>query len=105
MPRSALRYFVQRAMRSDALRWPITFMLRGVDDPIAVRHEAEYVAQLSRDAGEGGFIDHFLKDEWRRLSDELGRRMSIESSNDCSTSRLINATTSTCVSKPSHSGR
>src|SRR6185312_10494695 len=78
VPRAALSYFVERAKRSEALRWPITYMLKGVDDPIAVQHEVEYLAQCSRDAGKGGFLDHFLKSEWQRLS-EGGKRMSMES--------------------------
>ena len=78
-PRAALPYFVQRAAKED-LRWPITFMLRCIDDPIAVQHEAEYLADLSRKTeGKGGFIDYFVKDEWRRQSRENGRSMSAES--------------------------
>ena len=78
VPRSALPYFVQRAQQSAALRWPITYMLKGVDDPVAVQHEVEYLAQRSREVGGNGFIDHFLKDEWRRLSEE-GKHMSMAS--------------------------
>lgn len=78
VPRSALPYFVERAKRSEALLWPITYMLKGVDDPVAVQHEVEYLADRSREAG-GGIIDTFLKDEWRRRSTELGQRMSMES--------------------------
>lgn len=78
-PRAALPYFVERAANED-LRWPITYMLRCIDDPIAVQHQAEYLADRSRKTeGKGGFIDHFLKDEWRRLSEEQGRSMSTES--------------------------
>jgi len=78
-PRAALPYFVKRAANED-LWWPITYMLRCVDDPIAVQHEAEYLADLSRKTeGMGGFIDHFVKDEWKRQSGELGRSMSAAS--------------------------
>jgi hypothetical protein len=78
-PRAALPYFVERA-KSDALSWPITFMLRGVDDPIAVQHEVEYLAERSRQSeGQGGFVDHFVKDEWRRQSEDFGRPMSTAS--------------------------
>lgn len=73
-PCAALPYFVKRAEDKE-LRWPITYMLRGVDDPIAVQHEAEYLAEGSRQT-EGGFLDHFVKDEWRRRSEELDRPMS-----------------------------
>jgi hypothetical protein len=79
VPRSALPYLVDRAKRSQALLWPITYMLRGVDDPVAVEHEVSYLAQRNREAGEKGLIDHFLKDEWRRLTTDMGRRMSTES--------------------------
>lgn len=80
VPRAALPYFVQRAMQSEALKWPITYMLRGVDDPVVVQHEVEYLAERSREVeGIGGIIDHFLKDEWRRQSEEHGREMSKES--------------------------
>lgn len=78
-PRAALPYFVERAS-DKALRWPITYMLRGVDDPVAVQHEAEYLAERSRQTeGEGGFVDHFVKDEWRRQSEDLGHSMSAAS--------------------------
>ena len=55
-------------------------MLRGVDDPIAVQHEVEYLAERSRQSeGQGGFVDHFVKDEWRRQSEDFGRPMSTAS--------------------------
>ena len=73
-PRSALPYLVGRAANED-LRWPITYMLRGVDDPIAVQHLAEYLADRSRQT-EGQFIDDFVKHEWRHLSEDQGRSMS-----------------------------
>lgn len=78
-PRAALQYFVFRAKRDD-LRWPITYMLRGVDDPIVVKYLSEFLAERSRKTEHnGGFIDHFIKDEWRRLTEEQGRPMSVES--------------------------
>jgi hypothetical protein len=78
-PRAALPYFVSRAAHED-LRWPITYMLRGIDDPVAIRHQVEHLATLSRDTdGKGGFIDTFVKDEWRRSSEERGCPMSQES--------------------------
>ncbi|MCK7228563.1 ATP-binding protein [Enterobacter asburiae] len=78
-PRSALKYFILRAEKDD-LQWPITYMLRGVDDPIVVKYLSEYLAKCSREnEHNGGFIDHFVKDEWHRLSKEQGRTMSVES--------------------------
>ncbi|WP_157652999.1 ATP-binding protein [Burkholderia ubonensis] len=80
IPRAALPYFVQRANESQALRWPITYMLRGIDDPVAVQHEVEFLAERSREVEDnGGIVDHFLRDEWRRLTEDLGRPMSVES--------------------------
>lgn len=80
VPHAALPYFVQRAKQSETLKWPITYMLRGIDDPVAVQHEVEYLAERSREAeGTGGMIDHFLKDEWRRQTEDHGRKMSDES--------------------------
>lgn len=81
VPYSALPYFVQRAKQSMALSWPITYMLRGVDAPVAVRHQVEYLAERKREAERSGsyVLDHFVKDEWRRRSEERGQEMSAES--------------------------
>ncbi|WP_284454500.1 ATP-binding protein [Cupriavidus campinensis] len=71
VPQHAIPYFVRRAQQSDALRWPITYMLRGVDDPNAVQHEIEYVADRRReDELRSAIVDHFLHDEWRRRNEE-----------------------------------
>lgn len=81
-PRSALPYFVQRAEQSEALRWPITYMLRCVDDPIAVQHMVEYLAELRRECGQRHLvIGNSLKSDWERLTGERGRRMSMDSKN------------------------
>ncbi|MBJ6611460.1 MAG: hypothetical protein JG718_13955 [Candidatus Thiothrix moscowensis] len=65
---------------SKKLEWPITYMLRGVDDPVAVQYEVEYLASKRRKSKDGViFFDHFLKDEWRRYCDDTGRHMSSES--------------------------
>ena len=78
-PRAALPYFVERAANED-LRWPITYMLRCIDDPLAVQHQAEYLADISRkNEGNNGLAAHFVKDEWQRQSREHGRSMSMES--------------------------
>lgn len=80
VPRAALPYFVQRARQSEALKWPITYMLRGIDDPVAVQHEVEYLAERSREAeGTNGIVDYFLKNEWHRQTEKHGREMSKES--------------------------
>ena len=73
-PRAALPYFVERAA-DKALRWPITYMLRGVDHPIAIQHHAEYIAELDRE-GKGGFANLYIRDEWQRQSEDMGHSMS-----------------------------
>ena len=79
VPKAALPYFSERAKQSESLAWPITYMLRGVDDPAAVEHEVEYLAQRRRVAGSHGFFDHFLRNEWERLTGAEGKRMSVAS--------------------------
>ncbi|MGC5889017.1 hypothetical protein [Enterobacter roggenkampii] len=78
-PVCALNYFLSRA-RHDDLKWPITYMLRGVDNPLVLTYLSEYLADLSRHSKNGiGFAASFVTDEWRRLSEERGRPMSTES--------------------------
>lgn len=79
IPRTALPYFVQRAKQSEALKWPITYMMRCIDDPVAVQFEVEYLADRRRESeGTNGYVDHFLKDEWQRRTEKHGREMSRE---------------------------
>jgi hypothetical protein len=63
-------------------------MLRGVDNPVAVQHEVEYLAQRRRAAGSEGFIINFVEDEWKRLIEYQGKYMSAESKQ-----RLLNIST------------
>jgi len=76
---AALKYFIDRARQAGPLEWPITYMLRGVDHPDVVAYEVEYIANSRRRAKDGYFIDTFLKDEWKRRSEESGRLMSAAS--------------------------
>ena len=55
-------------------------MFRGIDDPIAIHHVIEYLAERSRESVRtGGFLINFINDEWRRQTDNYGRKMSTES--------------------------
>jgi hypothetical protein len=75
VPNRALDYFLARA-RSPDLRWPITYMLHGIDNPRVV----EFVAtELARRAGSGSSIlSGLVSDHWRRAQED-GRPMSVES--------------------------
>jgi hypothetical protein len=80
LPINALNYFVARARQED-LAWPITYMLHGVDHPVAVAFIAEAVAESLRRSDDGPAV--FLStvtDHWRRVQDG-GRMMSSVSRN------------------------
>lgn len=73
LPLDSIRYFVDRATASEKLRWPITWMLRTFDHPVALEHVVRYAAEAS-------FISaRSLMDEWSRNSREPSRQMSPES--------------------------
>lgn len=73
LPLDSIRYFVDRATASEKLRWPITYMLRTFDHPVALEHVVRYAAAAS-------FINaHSLMGEWRRNSRDPSRQMSPES--------------------------
>lgn len=78
---SALHYFIERAKRDD-LRWPITYMLRGVDHPDAVDFLARDLGNRARQAESSGgfsiFWDHVPSD-WTRRQREKGKAMSPDS--------------------------
>jgi len=69
-PRDAVQYFVDRAKSSERLGWPITFMLRTIDHPIAVEHVVRYAAKLPHAALSG------LMSEWKPSSGTPARQMS-----------------------------
>jgi len=80
-PRAAIPYFVARA-KTEELRWPITYMLHGVDDTLALCFIVEELADTTRRMKETGSFSTFVHgacDDWRRAQDELGRPMSAES--------------------------
>ena len=80
-PRRALDYLIQRGS-TDELRWPITLLLQEVDHPKALLFIVQELASTSRQYHDAGlrplFVDH-VRDSWRRLQEDDGRGMSIES--------------------------
>lgn len=81
LPEPALRYFIGRAAHED-LRWPITYMLRGVDHPDAVAFLAGELAARARAVeSTSGFLPFLstMRDHWRRWQQERSRPMSQES--------------------------
>ena len=73
---AAASYFVSRARRKD-LRWPITLMLRGVNQPDAVEFIARVFAAASRSAHGFWSLPGDVEREWERRQSELGRPMSV----------------------------
>lgn len=84
IPTAAISYFVERARDDDALRWPITYMLHGLDHPTAVEFVVREIAEKTRQLeGTGSFSPFAMSatDEWIRQQEEMGRPMSPESRN------------------------
>ena len=77
----ALDYLIQRGS-TDELRWPITLLLQEIDHPRVLMFIVQELASTSRHYHDAGlpppFVDH-VRDYWRRLQEEDGRGMSIES--------------------------
>ncbi|MGZ8213917.1 MAG: ATP-binding protein [Methylosarcina sp.] len=80
-PIAAIPYFVQRASIDDRLEWPITYMLRDFDHPVAVEHIAKFLADRDRKRQPGTFdTSHSaLLDGWERRQRERGIQMSAAS--------------------------
>lgn len=81
LPEPALRYFIARA-ENDDLRWPITYMLHGVDQPDAAEFIARELADRTRELeGTDRFCTFMItvRDHWSRWQRENKRRMSQES--------------------------
>lgn len=81
LPEPALRYFINRASHED-LRWPITYMLRGVDHPDAVAFLASELATRARvQDNSNGYSPFFslAQEHWRRRQQESRKPMSQES--------------------------
>jgi len=78
LPQTSARYFVNRARRKD-LRWPITLMLRGVNQPEAVEFMARVFAEHGRSGGGFWPFPGTVQDDWERRQSEMGRPMSAAS--------------------------
>lgn len=77
-PLAAIDYFVQRGSRDD-LRWPITYMLHGIDHPKAILFVVQELAAIQRRLEGTRSFSPFLmsaKDEWRHAQEDYGRPMS-----------------------------
>ena len=78
LPETAIRYFIERAI-SPELRWPITYMLGGVDHPDAVEFVVRELAETDERLEQTGGTSIFGRtaaDEWRGLQERTGRGMS-----------------------------
>ncbi|HPL48461.1 MAG TPA: hypothetical protein PL030_09680 [Smithella sp.] len=77
-PLTAIDYFIQRGSQDD-LRWPITYMLHGIDHPKAVLFVVKEIAEIQRRLeGTGSFspFARMAKDDWKRADERNGRPMS-----------------------------
>lgn len=77
-PLAAIDYFVLRGSQDD-LRWPITYMLHGIDHPQAVLFVVQELAAIQRRLeGTKSFSPFVMsaKDDWRRAQEDHGRPMS-----------------------------
>lgn len=83
VPLSAIGYFINRARAAD-LRWPITYMLNGLDHPDALEFVVREVAATDRRLEGTGRFSSFsfsARDDWTRDEDDGARKMSRESKN------------------------
>jgi len=77
-PIAALDYLIERGSQDD-LRWPITYMLHGMDHPKAILFVVkELAARQRRLTGTNSFV-MTARDEWKRDQELFGRQMSKES--------------------------
>ena len=78
LPLVAISYFVQRANTDERLSWPITYMMRDFDHPVAVEHIARFLADRDRNRQTDTFdiCHHFLLDGWESRQREQGIQMS-----------------------------
>lgn len=80
VPSSAIGYFIERAKEQD-LRWPITYLLNGLDHPDAVEFVVRELAETDRRLeGTKSFSLFSISatDDWRRQQEEDGLPMSQE---------------------------
>jgi len=83
LPEGAARYFIERA-KTPELRWPITYMLHGVDHPDVVEFVAQELAATDEQIeGTGNFslFAGIVTGGWERQQEKTGRAMSDASRN------------------------
>ena len=81
VPKCAVRYFVDRAQPSD-LRWPITYMLHGLDDPSAIEFVVSELARMDLEHEGRSTVPVFIstvRDEWNWQQEKNGKSMSGDS--------------------------
>lgn len=78
LPSAAIPFFVEMANADERLAWPITYMMRDFDHPLAVEHIARFLADRDRNSESGSMdLAHFsLLDGWKRQQREQGLPMS-----------------------------
>ena len=77
LPPVAVSYLIERA-KSEELRWPITYLMHGIDHPDAV----EFIARELVSMTEKYNFSHFsasIKDDWQRQEREFRKPMSEDS--------------------------
>jgi len=70
-PKSAINYLINRGNESD-LKWPITYLLHGVDDSRSIIFVVTELASMRKEAEESGHFYIFgrhVNDEWERAQD------------------------------------
>jgi truncated hemoglobin YjbI len=80
-PNSAIGYFIRRA-QNEELRWPITFLLHGMDHPDAIEFIARELATIARQLEGTQRFSSFemtAHHEWSGRLDRFSRRMSSQS--------------------------
>lgn len=78
LPDNAVRYFIERAADPE-LKWPITYVLHGLDQPDAVEFVVRELAVITESLdGTDRFSPFVLsaKDDWEREQERSGRAMS-----------------------------
>lgn len=78
-PHSAIDYFIQRGAQED-LRWPITYMLHGMDHPKAIKFVVNEFAAINKQTETDSIPIMILEQDWQRAQ-ESGNPMSKESRN------------------------
>lgn len=82
IPETVLGYLIAKARANEALRWPITFTLQHLDQPLVVTFLIEEAAEIERRIkGTNGFSPWLMtfRDHWDPTSETRGKRLPPES--------------------------